>query len=86
MNVIGSKHCSNPECRQLDFLPFTCKHCNKVTCLAHHEYTKHDCTYVLSAQNVHFKTLYIYSACIHIKLNCLIIIRFIFIYLFFFYV
>lgn len=37
------KHCTQPECKQLDFLPFTCDLCKKVFCLDHREYKQHDC-------------------------------------------
>ncbi|KAI3438660.1 hypothetical protein D9Q98_001081 [Chlorella vulgaris] len=29
------RHCSNPECRQQDFLPFVCRSCNSTYCLEH---------------------------------------------------
>ncbi|XP_038971754.1 zinc finger AN1 and C2H2 domain-containing stress-associated protein 16-like [Phoenix dactylifera] len=37
------KHCSVEDCRQIDFLPFTCDRCRKVFCLEHRSYTKHLC-------------------------------------------
>ncbi|XP_062006887.1 zinc finger AN1 and C2H2 domain-containing stress-associated protein 11-like [Rosa rugosa] len=37
------KHCSVVECQQIDFLPFTCDSCNKVFCLEHRSYIKHNC-------------------------------------------
>ncbi|KAK7336565.1 hypothetical protein VNO77_17110 [Canavalia gladiata] len=37
------KHCSVSDCRQLDFLPFTCDRCNQVHCLEHRSYTEHQC-------------------------------------------
>ncbi|KAG1347619.1 zinc finger AN1 and C2H2 domain-containing stress-associated protein 16 [Cocos nucifera] len=37
------KHCNVEDCRQIDFLPFTCDRCNKVFCLEHRSYTKHLC-------------------------------------------
>uniref|UniRef100_A0A0G4G776 AN1-type domain-containing protein n=1 Tax=Chromera velia CCMP2878 TaxID=1169474 RepID=A0A0G4G776_9ALVE len=36
-------HCSDPYCRQNDFLPFTCDLCNKVFCLDHHGHEAHNC-------------------------------------------
>lgn len=37
------KHCSLQECKQIDFLPFTCDRCRQVFCLEHRSYTKHSC-------------------------------------------
>ncbi|KAL2523380.1 Zinc finger AN1 domain-containing stress-associated protein 12 [Forsythia ovata] len=37
------RHCQNPDCHQLDFLPFTCNACSKVFCLEHRSYKSHDC-------------------------------------------
>ncbi len=37
------KHCSDPYCRQLDFLPFTCDLCKRVFCAEHHKYADHNC-------------------------------------------
>lgn len=42
VDVIGA-HCSHELCRQLDFLPFTCKNCSRVFCLEHHKFKDHDC-------------------------------------------
>ncbi|CAA0816487.1 Zinc finger AN1 domain-containing stress-associated protein 12 [Striga hermonthica] len=39
---LGS-HCENPDCRRLDFLPFTCNACRKVFCLDHRSYKSHGC-------------------------------------------
>ncbi|PIN23564.1 hypothetical protein CDL12_03710 [Handroanthus impetiginosus] len=39
---LGS-HCEQPDCRQLDFLPFTCDACRKVFCIEHRSYKLHDC-------------------------------------------
>lgn len=36
-------HCQDPECNQLDFLPFTCDSCRKVFCLDHRSYKSHNC-------------------------------------------
>jgi len=36
-------HCAEPTCRQKDFLPFTCKYCEKLFCLDHKEPTSHNC-------------------------------------------
>lgn len=37
------KHCSLPDCKQIDFLPFTCDCCHKVFCLDHRSYNQHQC-------------------------------------------
>jgi len=37
------KHCSETTCRQKDFLPFTCKFCEKTFCLDHREFSAHSC-------------------------------------------
>ncbi|XP_068223907.1 AN1-type zinc finger protein 2A-like [Palaemon carinicauda] len=37
------KHCAEPTCFQLDFLPFTCNLCKKEFCVDHHTYTAHNC-------------------------------------------
>lgn len=37
------KHCSVEDCRQIDFLPFTCDCCFKVYCLDHRSYIRHQC-------------------------------------------
>ena len=34
-DLMAGLHCANPDCRQLDFLPFQCSKCSKVYCLAH---------------------------------------------------
>ncbi|KAF7135884.1 hypothetical protein RHSIM_Rhsim08G0061400 [Rhododendron simsii] len=36
-------HCQDPECNQLDFLPFKCDSCRKVFCLDHRSYKSHNC-------------------------------------------
>mmetsp|Transcript_34870 Transcript_34870/g.66577 ORF Transcript_34870/g.66577 Transcript_34870/m.66577 type:complete len:291 (-) Transcript_34870:296-1168(-) len=36
-------HCSREDCKQVDFLPFTCDCCSKVFCLAHRTYHAHAC-------------------------------------------
>ncbi|KAK4749468.1 hypothetical protein SAY87_026917 [Trapa incisa] len=38
------KHCMVEDCRQIDFLPFTCDRCSQVFCLEHRSYVKHQCT------------------------------------------
>lgn len=35
--------CAHAECRQLDFLPFTCDACQQVYCLEHRTYRAHGC-------------------------------------------
>lgn len=37
------KHCAEPTCRQVDFLPYTCKYCTKVFCTDHRSETGHNC-------------------------------------------
>lgn len=37
------KHCSVEDCKLIDFLPFTCDCCDKVFCLEHRSYSKHQC-------------------------------------------
>uniref|UniRef100_A0A1J3FN23 Zinc finger AN1 domain-containing stress-associated protein 12 n=1 Tax=Noccaea caerulescens TaxID=107243 RepID=A0A1J3FN23_NOCCA len=37
------EHCQNPDCKLLDFLPFTCDGCKLVFCLDHRSYKSHDC-------------------------------------------
>ncbi|CAN0910029.1 Zinc finger AN1 and C2H2 domain-containing stress-associated protein 11 [Linum grandiflorum] len=37
------KHCFVDDCKQLDFLPFTCDRCRQVFCLQHRSYIKHNC-------------------------------------------
>ncbi|KAG8371939.1 hypothetical protein BUALT_Bualt12G0014900 [Buddleja alternifolia] len=37
------KHCSVDDCRQIDFLPFTCDCCHQVFCLDHRSYGRHQC-------------------------------------------
>ncbi|KAK0584773.1 hypothetical protein LWI29_018448 [Acer saccharum] len=37
------RHCQNPDCQQLDFLPFKCDGCHKVFCLEHRSYKSHEC-------------------------------------------
>lgn len=37
------KHCTVDDCKQIDFLPFTCDRCNQVFCLEHRSYIKHNC-------------------------------------------
>ncbi|CEM04661.1 unnamed protein product [Vitrella brassicaformis CCMP3155] len=36
-------HCSDPYCRQKDFLPFVCNLCNKTYCLEHFKPESHQC-------------------------------------------
>ncbi|CAL5088480.1 unnamed protein product [Urochloa decumbens] len=36
-------HCDEPDCNQLDFLPFDCDGCGKVFCVAHRTYRDHGC-------------------------------------------
>ncbi|XP_010913471.1 zinc finger AN1 domain-containing stress-associated protein 12 [Elaeis guineensis] len=36
-------HCDHEDCKQLDFLPFTCDGCQRVFCLEHRTYKAHSC-------------------------------------------
>lgn len=47
-----AKHCSLPECNDLDFLPFTCDKCQKIFCRLHRQYANHRCAYREQAVNV----------------------------------
>ncbi|KAL1188590.1 Zinc finger AN1 domain-containing stress-associated protein 12 [Cardamine amara subsp. amara] len=38
------EHCQNPDCKLLDFLPFTCDGCKLVFCLEHRSYKSHGCS------------------------------------------
>eukprot|EP00048_Salpingoeca_helianthica_P003329 m.66043 g.66043 ORF g.66043 m.66043 type:complete len:59 (-) comp12641_c0_seq1:526-702(-) len=49
------RHCAVPDCRQLDYLPFTCAHCKLVTCTEHREH--HNCT--VSRPSVSFFCLFV---------------------------
>lgn len=49
MDVAGSRHCSLPNCRELDFLPFECNCCKKVFCQRHFAYQAHNCTQAAAA-------------------------------------
>ncbi|XP_022967880.1 zinc finger AN1 and C2H2 domain-containing stress-associated protein 11-like [Cucurbita maxima] len=37
------KHCNLEDCKQIDFLPFTCDCCRQVFCLEHRSYKRHSC-------------------------------------------
>lgn len=37
------KHCAEPSCKQLDFLPFSCSACNRIFCLDHRSFAAHKC-------------------------------------------
>ncbi|KAL9270753.1 Zinc finger AN1 and C2H2 domain-containing stress-associated protein 16-like protein [Drosera capensis] len=37
------KHCFVEDCKQIDFLPFTCDTCRQVFCLDHRSYSQHNC-------------------------------------------
>ena len=37
------RHCSAPDCHQLDFLPFQCKHCSATFCKEHFNADLHSC-------------------------------------------
>ncbi|KAK4432126.1 Zinc finger AN1 and C2H2 domain-containing stress-associated protein 13 [Sesamum alatum] len=37
------KHCSVDDCRQIDFLPFSCDCCRQIYCLEHRSYSRHQC-------------------------------------------
>lgn len=36
-------HCQYPQCGRQDFLPFHCEYCKKSYCLAHKDYSSHEC-------------------------------------------
>lgn len=38
------QHCSDPTCKQLDFLPMKCDACSKIFCGDHYMYSAHSCT------------------------------------------
>jgi hypothetical protein len=38
------KHCSSPDCNQLDFLPLDCAHCKEIFCKEHFPANAHGCT------------------------------------------
>ncbi|XP_030065921.1 AN1-type zinc finger protein 2B isoform X2 [Microcaecilia unicolor] len=38
------KHCSEPTCKQLDFLPLKCDACEHIFCKDHISYAQHSCT------------------------------------------
>ncbi|CAG7722471.1 unnamed protein product [Allacma fusca] len=37
------QHCSEPSCRQLDFLPVNCDSCKNTFCMDHYSYVRHNC-------------------------------------------
>ena len=37
------KQCEEPSCKQLDFLPIHCKHCEKIFCKNHSSLLGHNC-------------------------------------------
>mmetsp|Transcript_20730 Transcript_20730/g.18139 ORF Transcript_20730/g.18139 Transcript_20730/m.18139 type:complete len:95 (-) Transcript_20730:415-699(-) len=39
------KHCHEPTCRQIDFLPFQCSHCKLTFCLDHRDARSHECKF-----------------------------------------
>eukprot|EP01025_Chloroclados_australasicus_P047042 TRINITY_DN5218_c0_g1_i1.p1 TRINITY_DN5218_c0_g1~~TRINITY_DN5218_c0_g1_i1.p1 ORF type:complete len:305 (+),score=6.55 TRINITY_DN5218_c0_g1_i1:182-1096(+) len=41
--ILAGEHCSVADCRQIDFLPFSCDCCHKVFCLEHRQYEAHAC-------------------------------------------
>ena len=42
--LASGEHCDVRDCKQFDFLPFTCDRCRKVFCLSHRRYEDHDCS------------------------------------------
>eukprot|EP00037_Helgoeca_nana_P029918 m.364072 g.364072 ORF g.364072 m.364072 type:complete len:284 (+) comp28075_c1_seq4:271-1122(+) len=38
------KHCAQPDCNALDFLPYICYGCRATFCADHHKYDKHACS------------------------------------------
>eukprot|EP00928_Gymnodinium_smaydae_P067862 TRINITY_DN5085_c0_g1_i1.p2 TRINITY_DN5085_c0_g1~~TRINITY_DN5085_c0_g1_i1.p2 ORF type:complete len:206 (-),score=20.44 TRINITY_DN5085_c0_g1_i1:396-932(-) len=53
------KQCSDPYCRQCDFLPLTCDGCKRVFCRDHFAYKAHDCPF----QNAKDRRVIICSVC-----------------------
>lgn len=46
-------HCSQKDCRQLDFLPIHCEHCDRVFCKIHSSITAHNCPISSSTYKCH---------------------------------
>ncbi|CAH8607950.1 unnamed protein product [Schistosoma curassoni] len=46
-------HCSEKDCRQLDFLPIHCEHCDRVFCKIHSSITAHNCPISSSTYKCH---------------------------------
>ncbi|KAF6143263.1 hypothetical protein GIB67_039046 [Kingdonia uniflora] len=53
------RHCQNPDCHQLDFLPFTCDSCHKVFCVEHRLTKSHSC----SSPNHNSRQVHICNLC-----------------------
>lgn len=37
------RHCNNPDCKRLDFLPMKCDACEGIFCVSHYNYETHSC-------------------------------------------
>lgn len=37
------RHCANPDCKQLDYLPLKCQHCQNYYCAEHSKPKQHSC-------------------------------------------
>jgi hypothetical protein len=46
------KRCALLECKQLDFLPFRCAHCELIFCKDHYMIGKHTCTHESTASGI----------------------------------
>ncbi|CAJ0766088.1 9746_t:CDS:2 [Entrophospora sp. SA101] len=46
------KHCSDPNCKQLDYLPVKCQYCKKDYCNEHFKPNDHNCTNAPSEDGV----------------------------------
>lgn len=55
------KHCSMRDCQLLDFLPFTCGHCQAIFCKEHFHTTSHDCLKMNPEPNLEKKLNFVCS-------------------------
>uniref|UniRef100_A0A5K4ENM1 Putative zinc finger protein n=1 Tax=Schistosoma mansoni TaxID=6183 RepID=A0A5K4ENM1_SCHMA len=46
-------HCSQEDCKQLDFLPIHCEHCDRIFCKIHSSITAHNCPISSSTYQCH---------------------------------
>ncbi|GJM98898.1 hypothetical protein PR202_ga15950 [Eleusine coracana subsp. coracana] len=54
-------HCDNPDCNQLDFLPFVCDGCDNTFCAEHRTYMAHACANKAAADQG--RTVVVCEAC-----------------------